>query len=162
MRPRLIFVLLALGLATFGSARDADAQFGWFGGRDRDLALSLVVEDNVRGGCWRDRAATLSEIARRLDSYGIAVKDDAPTNLVLYAIGYPSASGAPRSRLACVGVLQVRVSSLAVADDRSVTVTSLYDQERLLVSHHLLDTVLSRLALELIDNFSRRYSGYFD
>lgn len=144
----------------------AVADFLWFGAPKERRVLSVVVEDNVRGGCWRDRAATLAGIARTLDAYGIAVDERAPTNLVLYAIGHPSATGRhpdrKAGRLACVGVLQVRVSELDLGEDRSVAVTSLYDQERLLVSGHLLDTVIDTLALELVDNFSRRFTGYFD
>ena len=157
MRPRLFHALTVLAFAILGVGRSAEAQLSWFGGPERDLSLSVVVEDNVRGGCWSDRDATRAAIARTLDAYGIAVTDEATTNLVVYAVGHPS--GDRLSRLACVGVLQVRVSSLTVAQDRSVTVTSLYDQERLLVSHDRLDRAISTLALELVDNFSRRYSG---
>lgn len=147
--------LLAIGLF----APSAAADFLWFGASKEQLSLSVVVEDNVRGGCWQDRETTLAHIARTLERYSISVNDHAPTNLVLYAIGHPSATGRFRKRLACVGVLQIRVSELDVAEDRKFKVTSLFDQERLLVSRHVLDTAIGTLATELVDNFSRRYAG---
>jgi hypothetical protein len=58
--------------------------------------------------------------------------------------------------------MQIRVSALDVGDDNRLTVTSLYDQERLIVSNDRLDTALGTLSRELTDNFSRRFSGYFD
>lgn len=155
-------VSAALVLIAALASSDAAADFLWFGGRDDDRTLSVTVEDNVRGGCWRDRDATLADISETLDRYGIEVNDRATTSLVLYAVGHPSATKGYKARLACVGVLQVRVSSLDVAEDRSFEVTSLYDQERLLVSHHLLDTAIGTTAVEMVDNFSRRYSGFFD
>lgn len=146
--------LLTIDLA----AREAAADFLWFGGPKDQLSLSIAVEDNVSGGCWEDRDRTVNHIARTLMNYGITVDDRAPVNLVLYAIGHPSATGQYRKRLSCVGVLQVRVNSLDVSEDHSFRVTSLYDQERLIVSHNLLDRAIGTMAVELVDNFSRRYA----
>lgn len=140
------------------AGRDAAADLLWFGKPDDKLSLSIAVEDNVRGGCWEDRAGTLDHIARTLTRYGITVAEQAPVNLVLYAIGHPSATGQYRKRLSCVGVLQVRVNSLDVSDEQNFRVTSLYDQERLLVSRHVLDRAIGTMAVELVDNFSRRYA----
>lgn len=146
--------LLTIGL----SARDAAADFPWFGGPKDKLSLSIAVEDNVRGGCWADREGTVDDIARTLTRHGIGVDAEAPVNLVIYAIGHPSGTGRYRKRLSCVGVLQVRVNSLDVSEDQSFQMTSLYDQERLLVSHHVLDQAIGTMAVELVDNFSRRYA----
>ena len=163
MRIWHILAAALLGAAPFlsvgGFARDAAADVPWFGGPKERLSLSIAVEDNVSGGCWADRDGTVDHIARTLTRYGISVDEQAPVNLVIYAVGHPSATGPYRKRLRCVGVLQVRVSSLDVAEDRSFRVTSLYDQERLLVSRHVLDRAIGILAVELVDNFSRRYSA---
>lgn len=162
MRMHQLLAAVAIGggplLATMFFVHPAAADFLWFGAPKAELSLSVVVEDNVRGGCWQDREATLAHVAQTLERYSISVSDRAPTNLVLYAIGHPSATGRFRKRLACVGVLQIRVSELDVAEDRSFRVTSLYDQERLLVSHDVLDTAIGSTVLELVDNFSRRYA----
>ena len=148
-----------LGAALVGlGARPAFADFLWFGAPKDKLSLSIAVEDNVSGGCWADREGTVDHIAGTLTGYGITVDDRAPLNLVLFAIGSPSATGQYRKDLSCVGVLQVRVSSLEVSEDRSFRVTSLYDQERLLVSHHVLDRAIGTLTVELVDNFARRYA----
>ena len=155
----LAALLAAVPLLTIGlAAREAAADFLWFGAPKDKLSLSIAVEDNVSGGCWADRDGTIDHISRTLTRYGIAVEEQAPINLVLYAIGHPSATGHYRKRLSCVGVLQVRVSSFEVSEDRSFRVTSLYDQERLLVSRHVLDEAIGTLAVELVDNFSRRYA----
>ncbi|MEQ8584721.1 MAG: hypothetical protein RLO01_06925 [Thalassobaculaceae bacterium] len=162
MRKRpLLTAVLTGALAVLSivlTAADAAADFPWFGSSDEKRSLSVVVEDNVRGGCWRDRKGTIDHIARTLDRYGIAVEERAPVSLVLYAVGHPSASGPFAKSLACIGVLQVRVSSFDRAAGRSLAATSLYEQERLLVSHHLLDRAIGTTALELVDNFSRRYA----
>ena len=160
MRPILAAALIGAGsLAALGPAsRAAAADFLWFGGPKERLSLSIAVEDNVRGGCWEDSNATVDHIARTLQRYGIDVADHAPVNMVLYAIGEPSATGRYRTRLSCVGVLQVRVSSFDRSGDLGVKVTSLYEQERLLVSRHVLDRAIGTMAIELVDNFSRRYA----
>jgi hypothetical protein len=150
-------LLGAVPLLAVGGGKAA-ADFLWFGGPKERMALSISVEDNVSGGCWQDRDRTVDHIARTLTGHGIDVDARAPVSLVLYAIGHPSATGRYRERLSCVGVLQIRVSSFEVSDDRSYRVTSLYDQERLLVSRHVLDRVIGTLAVELVDNFSRRYA----
>lgn len=149
-----------LGVLMFAAPVQAD--WPWSREEDGALRLSLSLEDNVRGECWRDPEATLSGMIDVLTAYGISVSDDARTSLVLYAIGHPSATGKHRPRLKCVGVMQIRVSALDVGDDNRLTVTSLYDQERLIVSNDRLDTALGTLSRELTDNFSRRFSGYFD
>lgn len=156
MRMRLLLAATLLGAGP--APREAAAEFLWFDGPKEGLSLSIAVEDNVRGGCWKDRDATVDHISRTLRERGIGVDDRAPVNLVLYAIGHPSATGRYRRQLACVGVLQVRVSALDLAENRHFTVTSLYDQERLLVSDHVLDRIIGTLATELVDNFSRRYA----
>lgn len=162
MRIRPILPRVLIGATTSLAAMLAgpveSADFPWFGGSKKTRSLSVVIEDNVRGGCWKYRAAAVAPISRTLERYGIAVDDGAPVTLVLYAVGHPSASGRYGKRLACVGVLQIRVSALDKAEDRSVEVTNLYEQERLLVSHHLLDRAIGTTALELVDNFSRRYA----
>jgi hypothetical protein len=164
MCPILSRVLMGAAtlLATMLTASGAFADFPWFGAPKQKLSLSIAVEDNVRGGCWRDRDGAVDHIARTLDRYGIAVEERAPVNLVLYAVGHPSATGRYRNRLACIGVLQIRVSALDTAEDRGVAVTNLYEQERLLVSHHLLDRAIGTTALELVDNFSRRYADWWE
>ncbi len=162
MRMCHILAAMLLGavplLAIASAGRVSAADFLWFGGPKDKLSLSIAVEDNVSGGCWEDRDGTVSHIARTLTQYGITVEDEAPVSLVLYAIGHPSATGRYRKGLACVGVLQVRVSSFDVSEDRSFRVTSLYDQERLLVSRHVLDRAIGTLTVELVDNFSRNYA----
>ncbi|MCR9268279.1 MAG: hypothetical protein NXI03_11980, partial [Alphaproteobacteria bacterium] len=93
MGPLRFSAVACAALAILGAAAvPASADFLWFRTPKEKPTLSIVIEDNVRGGCLRDRGAVIHGIGVLLDGHGIEVAESSTINLVIYAVGHPASN----------------------------------------------------------------------